>query len=223
MVKDSIDVRLVYSKTGRGKFISHLDLMRTMTRAFNRGKIPIWHTQGFNPHPYIMFPLALSLGVESQCEIMDIRLTKEMDIDEVISIMNKQLPESLALIKGFYPKDKHTAISFATYEIKIKSELQPKELTEKFNEFLSQEKIEVEKKTKRKGISTLDIKPHVNILNIKSDDDFLIFTLKFPAGTTLNLNTSLLTDEFSKFIDAKFKRIEVKRLAILTANDEDFV
>ena len=38
--------RLTYSKKGRAKFISHLDLMRTMQRAFKRAKLPVWYTQG---------------------------------------------------------------------------------------------------------------------------------------------------------------------------------
>ncbi len=222
MVKDSIDVRLVFSKKDRARFISHLDLMRTMTRAFNRGKIPIWYTQGFNPHPYIMFPLALSLGVESETEIMDIRLTKEMDIDEVVAIMNKQLPESLAIVTGFYPVKKHTDIVKAEYKIEIKTALSGVELLKKFEEFIAKEKIEVEKKTKRKGISTLDIKPHIDVFDVGISDDVLTFGLKFPAGTVLNLNTTLLTDEFAKFLGLGFERIDVKRINIFAQNEEIF-
>ena len=41
--------RLLFSKTGRAKYISHLDLMRTFQRAFARAGIAIKHTEGFNP------------------------------------------------------------------------------------------------------------------------------------------------------------------------------
>ena len=60
-----IPVRMFFSKTGRAKYISHLDTMRTFTRAFRRTSLPLWYTQGFNPHLYMTFPLPLALGVES--------------------------------------------------------------------------------------------------------------------------------------------------------------
>ena len=90
--------RLTYSKKGRAKFISHLDLMRTMQRAFKRAKLPVWYTQGFNPHPYIMFPLALALGTESEIEPMDIALLEEYSFDELKDRLNDVLPEGLKIM-----------------------------------------------------------------------------------------------------------------------------
>ena len=58
-------VRLVFSKTGRARYISHLDLNRTMARVLRRAGIPLWYTEGFNKHPYITFAAPLSLGCES--------------------------------------------------------------------------------------------------------------------------------------------------------------
>ena len=73
---ERFEYRAVFSKTGRAKYISHLDLMRAFQRVFKRAHLPIWHTQGFNPHVYIMFPLALPLGTDSRVEIMDFALTE---------------------------------------------------------------------------------------------------------------------------------------------------
>ena len=44
-------LRMKFSKTGRAVYISHLDLMRTITRAFMRSEIPLKYSEGFNPHP----------------------------------------------------------------------------------------------------------------------------------------------------------------------------
>ena len=65
-------VRAIFEKTGRSKYISHLDLNRCMLRTFRRSGLPIWYTEGFNPHLYYAFALALSLGFESSCEIFGI-------------------------------------------------------------------------------------------------------------------------------------------------------
>ena len=54
-----IKCRVVFEKTGRAKYISHLDLMRTFQHSFIRAGIRIKHTEGFNPHPYISIALPL--------------------------------------------------------------------------------------------------------------------------------------------------------------------
>ena len=79
------DYRIVFEKRGRVKYISHLDLNRCMLRAVRRSGLPAWYTEGFHPHMYLMFPLALSLGAESTCEVMDIRLTEEVPPAEILA------------------------------------------------------------------------------------------------------------------------------------------
>jgi len=64
--------RLKFSKTGMGKFISHLDLLRTFTRAIHRADLPVKYSQGFNPHQLITFSLPLPIGVTSETEFVDI-------------------------------------------------------------------------------------------------------------------------------------------------------
>ena len=71
------NVRLFYSKTGRLKFISHLDMTRFMSRIITRSKIPVWYTEGFNQHVYMNFALPLSLGFESVYEVVDFRLNDD--------------------------------------------------------------------------------------------------------------------------------------------------
>ena len=77
------DYRIAFEKRGRVRYISHLDLNRCMLRAVRRSGLPAWYTEGFHPHMYLMFPLALSLGTESICEVMDIRLTEEVPAEEI--------------------------------------------------------------------------------------------------------------------------------------------
>ena len=63
-------VRLEFSKTGKAKFISHLDLNRALKSVFIRSKVAIWFTNGFNPHPKMVFALPLSVGAESITELL---------------------------------------------------------------------------------------------------------------------------------------------------------
>ena len=70
-------IRIWFTKKDASKYISHLDLTRCLIRAFRRTDIPLWYTEGFNPHPYLVFGLPLPLGVEGLREVLDIRLTDD--------------------------------------------------------------------------------------------------------------------------------------------------
>ena len=68
------NVRVWFKKEGTAKYISHLDLNRNMLRIIHMAKLPIWYTEGFNPHPFITFALPLSLGFSGLRESMDFKL-----------------------------------------------------------------------------------------------------------------------------------------------------
>jgi len=67
-------VRLQFSKVGKARFISHLDLMSTMRRALLRAGVSLKYSEGFNPHPYMSVALPLPIGCASVCEFMDVRV-----------------------------------------------------------------------------------------------------------------------------------------------------
>ena len=92
------EIRLRFSKTDTAKYISHLDTNRVFARAFARAKIPLWFTEGFNPHPYMSFSLPLSLGVESLCENVDIRILEDIPYDEIKNRMNEALPQGIRVV-----------------------------------------------------------------------------------------------------------------------------
>ena len=99
------------------QFISHLDLMRTMTSALIRAGIPVYYSEGFNPHPKISFALPLSIGTQSICEYMDLKITKPMGKEEIRDALNAVLPEELRMLEVFSPVHKCQEIGWAEYEI----------------------------------------------------------------------------------------------------------
>ncbi len=72
-------LRLTFTKSGAARFISHLDLARTLERALNRAQIPMAYTQGFNRRPRLSLAAALPLGYISEGELADIWLVEAMD------------------------------------------------------------------------------------------------------------------------------------------------
>jgi radical SAM-linked protein len=93
-------IRVKFVKRGELKYISHLDLLRTMERAVRRSGLPIAYTEGFHPHAKIQFASALPVGVESTGELMDIELKEEFSASEVVQRLKEQLPKALAPHEG---------------------------------------------------------------------------------------------------------------------------
>ena len=65
-----------FTKESEIKFISHLDLMRTIRRIIVRSHLPIKFSKGFNPHMALSLAQPLSVGVCSEGEYMDMILEK---------------------------------------------------------------------------------------------------------------------------------------------------
>ena len=87
--------RIQFSKTGRLKFIGHLDLLRTFQRVLKRAQIPLAYSQGFNPHPLLSFAHPLALGSTGLREYMEMQLEKEMEEKEILARLNANFPEHL--------------------------------------------------------------------------------------------------------------------------------
>ncbi|MBQ8119315.1 MAG: DUF2344 domain-containing protein [Ruminococcus sp.] len=219
---EKFDYRAVYAKYGRAKYISHLDFMRSMQRIIKRSKLPVWHTQGFNPHVYIMFPLALPLGTDSRVEIMDFALTQNLPNEQVKKQLGEKCPEGIEIISISQPVHKHTEIKSADYEISFKPSVPAGECLEKWNEFMALEKIEIEKRTKKKTVNLVDIKPHITVLDAQTDGDNVKLSMRLPAGTDFNLNTNVVLDTFFECYGIEFETICTLRTKIALENGENF-
>lgn len=215
-----IPVRAVFEKRGRSKYISHLDMNRCVQRACSRASLPVWYTEGFHPHAYLTFALALSLGYESSCEVLDFRLTEPIPMDEVAARLNQGLPEGMHIVSCAPPVRKQTEITAAEYAVTLRSH-DPEALCTAFQQFLEQPALLTEKKTKHKGIQQVDLKPQILALEHRTIPEGLFLQLRLPAGTQNNLNPSLLLNLFlQQTQDAKLGTVE--RTAILCGDGERF-
>lgn len=217
-----LDIRAVFTKKDRARYISHLDLYRAMQRAFKRAKLPIWYTQGFNQRVYITFALALSLGFESSCEVMEFRITEDIPLSELEERIQKVMPEDLQIVKVYYPVMKMKDISFSDFSIRFTTE-NPMELLTEFNKFISQDKIITYKKNKKKQLVETDLKPHINVLNTSLEDNCLIVSVRLPAGNSLNINPSLIGDKFMETCGVAISNVHYTRDKILNADGKDFI
>ncbi|MBR1528206.1 MAG: TIGR03936 family radical SAM-associated protein [Oscillospiraceae bacterium] len=214
------DYRIIFEKKGISKYISHLDLNRCMIRAIRRSGLPAWYTEGFHPHLYLMFPLALSLGTESICEVMDFRLTEELPPEEILEKLNSALPDGLHAVSVGEPHMQATDITAAEYLVKLSAPEIP-DLKSVLENFLNQPEILIQKKTK-KGLKEIDIKPMLTIKNIDMQEQNLFLTAILPAGNDGNLNINVLTDAFQNYADKPIFIKSACRTKIFSENYQDF-
>ncbi len=217
----NINMRIFYTKTGRAKYISHLDVNRCMQRALKRSGLPCWYTEGFNPHLYITFPLPISLGHQSLCESMDIKIDESVSPEEIREKLSAALPEGFCITKVAAPVMKPDRIAFAEYEILFASDNDaPSIIAERFSEFMEQDTILVEKKTK-KGLQEIDIKPYIFIRSVEPCNAYVRLHARFTASIMQTINPQLLLNAFFDTCPGAFAK-EITRLALTDENGTDF-
>ena len=114
------NVRLIYKKQGRAKYISHLDINRLFSRVLKRSGLPVWYTQGFNPHIYTVFALPLSLGYVSEYDICDFRITDEsISNEKAADILRRAFPESIEVVNIIDPVMNIKELAFAEFTVNV--------------------------------------------------------------------------------------------------------
>lgn len=188
-------VRLKFIKVGALQYISHLDLQRTMARVLARSRIPVWYTEGFNPHIKLVFAAPLAVGVESVCEFLDIRVTGEIPCGEIVRRLNDELTDELRVVEAYYPDTKFSEIAAADYVYKIKTAGAGEELASKIKKYLTTPPVMVTRKTKS-GEQEIDIAKIISRLEVSfSEAEGIVeMSARLPAGSSLSISPELPID-----------------------------
>ena len=176
--------RLRFSKTGQAVYMSHLDLMRTMQRAFARAGFSLKHSEGFNPHPQISIALPLSVGMSSVCELLDFSLQVQTSFRKIPPYLNKVLPQGIE-VTDIYPAGKKvrdlkwlSVIGELFYNNSI---LSPSETAGKLEQYFSADEIVIRKKTKR-GLRDTNIAPGIKSAEFAVFEDKLVLMATISAA-----------------------------------------
>ena len=166
-----INLRVKFKKVGSLQYISHLDLVRTMMKIITRSKLPLWYTEGFNPKPKIVFAAPLSIGIESMCEYMDVKLIDDIPPEEAMRRLNENMTDEMQVLDAYYTEGKLTELKWIAYRIEIFTTDASAEMAEKCAAALATDTIEIEKKAPKPGEKpkTVDIKPLINSLEFSFD------------------------------------------------------
>lgn len=206
-------LRMRFSKTGRAIYISHLDLMATMQRAFSRAGSRLKYSEGFNPRPQISIALPLSVGCASVCELMDFQLLEEVDITTLKDKLNATMPEGIFVQEIYEPTRKNAEIKWLSIEgVMEYDDREVDIMLPQLEDFFARESIVIEKKTKR-GFGETDIRPAIAAISFAPGEEGVALTARISAQNP-TLNPELLTAALRALAPeiapdfAKFTRIE---------------
>lgn len=172
------NLRIEFEKVGALKFISHLDLCRTMREAFNRGKIPVGYSEGFNPHPKMTFALPLSVGCESVCELMDIKVPEDADPDSLVRSLDAVTAPDLHFKHAYFPTSKFSDVAAAKYRVVFSEDVDMQAVAQGLDN------PGTVTKTSKKGVEkTVDIKP-------------LIYGYELPVGNEIVVTLAASPDNY---------------------------
>lgn len=233
------EIRIRFSRGEEVKYISHLDLMRTFERALRRAGLPVYYSQGFNPHPHLVFGLPLPVGVTSDAEYADIGFEQEIEPEVVKKMLNLSLPKGLKIIEACPKKEKSNIMALvagASYNIDIFFSQAcafyniKDYIHSRLNEFLELNEIYAQKNM-RGDIKIINIKSLIinielskveqnakksyrNIYNIASLNALV------KAGSKANLKPDVLADAFCKFAGINAAYYSINRTGLFIEDNQ---
>ena len=193
--------RVLFEKKGNAIWISHLDLMRLFQRAFKRADLPLKHSQGYNPRPYVAVALPLSVGVESCCELLDFDLEGEsIPCDVIRDRLNGSLVDGIRVLDVYEEgaKIKHLALLDCTVTMEYDQGV-PQDAISKMEALFAQPALVVAKKSKN-GPTEQDIIPMIKSLAFSQADDHTVVIRAMVCCQNPSLNPMQLVAAVQKYL-----------------------
>ena len=189
--------RLLFEKTGSAVWMSHLDLMRLMQRAFKRAGLPLTHTQGFNPRPSVSIALPLSVGVESVCELLDFDLEGELPpLEEIRERLNAALVPGVTVRQVYTDGRKIRDLGLLRCRLGLEYDAGvPENAAKEIRGLFTREQLLVEKKGKS-GPQEQDIRPMILELEVLEGERELtieaLITCQNPSLNPMQLHGAIV-------------------------------
>lgn len=212
--------KLLYEKSGNARWISHLDMMHMMQRAFLRAGIAIKHSEGYHPHAYVSIALPLSVGQESVCEIMEFAVVDGTPLESIPAKLNEVFPDGLRAIDCYDSERKLKHLALLRVRVTLEYDNGAPDRLQIAELFMRDELI-VEKKGK-KGPTEVDIRPMIHQIAVRDCPDGLELEAVVAAQNP-SLNPELLAAAIRKYLpDCAPDFVRVLRLDVLEADGTTF-
>ena len=216
-------LRLLFIKEAQASYISHLDLLRTIQRAFPRTELDIRHSQGYHPHPIISIVLPLPVGQSSDCELLDFEVTQTTDGSGIAEKLNTGMPCGLRVLDCYEAKRPVRELAFlrADLELEYDNGL-PANAAQQLTELFGREELIIQKRTKRKELADVDIAPMIQSVSLEQDEHTVRGTVVVQAQNP-GLNPQLLERAIANYLpELTPDFLRVRRRELLDAEGNIF-
>lgn len=174
-------IRITFSKQGALRYTGHLDLHKLWERAARRAELPLAYSQGFHPQPKMSLAAALPLGFSSACEVLDMRLERDVELGDLRERLNDTLPPGIRVTHIEQADERapalQTQVVEAEYQVELREPVDPSELRRRVESVLASESILRERRGKK-----YDLRPL--ILSLEAADDTITMLLAAREGAT---------------------------------------
>jgi radical SAM-linked protein len=158
-------IRITFVKQGPLRYTGHLDLHKLWERAARRAELPLAYSQGFHPQPKMNMAAALPLGFSSRCEVMDIKLERDIPLQDLPTRLNGTLPSGLQVVSVEQVDERapalQTQVESAEYEVTFTESIDESGLQRKIDSVLESEAIPRERRGKM-----YDLRPLIEELSL---------------------------------------------------------
>lgn len=190
------DVRVCFTKLGKLKYISHLDLQRAIARMLVRSGLPIGYSEGFNPHPKLNIALPLSIYQEGERELFDFKITESVPLEEIEEKLKKSSFPGMDIISVSFPNGKPKTKT-AVWRLELITEITPEEFASAFDGEMN-----VVKRSKA-GEKVVDISPMAKFVSAERTEDGIVARVELNAAGNDYLNPSYVAAFFGEKLRIK--------------------
>jgi radical SAM-linked protein len=174
-------IRITFSKEGALRYIGHLDLHKLWERAARRAEIPLAYSQGFHPQPKMNLASALPLGFSSRCEVLDMRLERDIELDGLSERLNSTLPSGIQVLNVEQAEERapalQTQVVSAEYEVWMIDSVFGEDVKQRIESVMASESIIRTRRGKQ-----YDLRPLIEELNLLGDK--IVMKLAAREGAT---------------------------------------
>jgi radical SAM-linked protein len=179
-------MRITFSKGHPLKYISHLDLALTWTRALRRAGVPLAYSQGYNPQAKLQLASGLPLGYTAAAEVMDVILTDSMHPEELIACLEPALPKGLSIADAeevpLKSPSLQSALRQAVYRVAVETSLSEEVLNQSVARLMTSDQLE-QQRVRKGRVETFDLRPLVDDVRLEAKTDGqALFVMRLSAG-----------------------------------------
>ncbi len=163
--RQPVRYRLTYARLEQARWLGHLELVGAFYRSLRRSGLPLVFSEGFHPLPRVSFHGALSVGLESLAETLDVELAESLAPAVLVDTLNRVLPPGIKIVEAVrLPKRlPPPRLEMAVYQAESPEPLFDRAIAEAF---LARESFPVTRRRPKKEDRIIDLRELVAQLRV---------------------------------------------------------